>query len=194
MAGAGASAALPALGLGAEAAPAMNGMTNASPEPLSLGAALPPDPALSNPDWKPLFFDSHQNETIILLSDLIIPETDTPGAKAAQANRFIDLLLDAETADTRKNYLEAIAWLDGYCLSRYSKPFTDLGHDEQTLVLTLLTQPNGNPEIGRGVGMFKILKDSIVQAYYSSEVGTLQELKYQTNPFQSSFPGCPSNK
>lgn len=192
MAGAGASAALPVLGLEAEAAPAMNETMNASSEPMTLGAALPPDPALASPNWKPLFFDAHQNETVIALSDLIIPETETPGAKTAQVNRFIDLLLDAETADVRKNYLEAIAWLDGYCLSHCSKPFTDLGHDEQTSVLTLLTHPNGNPEVGRGVELFKILKGSIVQAYYSSEVGTLQELKYQTNPFQSSFPGCPS--
>ncbi|MGH9325064.1 MAG: gluconate 2-dehydrogenase subunit 3 family protein [Terriglobia bacterium] len=192
MAGVGASAALPALGLGAGAAPAMNEPMNPPPEPASLGAALPPAPALTSPDWQPLFFDAHQNETIVALSDLIIPETDTPGAKAAQVNRFIDLLLDAQPADVRKNYLEAISWVDGYCLSRYSRPFTDLDDNEQAAVLTLLTYPSGNPKIGRGVESFKILKGSIVQAYYSSEVGALDELHYQTNPYQSSFPRCSS--
>lgn len=188
MASAGVSAALPALGLPAHAAPAAAASENDPAE--SLGAALPPDPALSSPDWKPLFFDSHQNETIVVLSDLIIPETDTPGAKAAQVNRFIDLLLNAETTEIQKNYLEAISWLDGYCLSKYSKPFTALAPSDQTAVLTLLTHPNGNPEIGRGAELFKLIKDSISQAYYSSEAGMLQELHYQTDPYQPSFPGC----
>src|SRR5262245_53303704 len=55
---------------------------------------------LSRVDWKPLFLDEHQNQTLIVLSDLIIPETDTPGAKQALVNRFVDLLLAAEGPDT----------------------------------------------------------------------------------------------
>jgi hypothetical protein len=42
---------------------------------------------LSAPSWKPFFLDEHQNETLIILSDLIIPATDTPGAKEALVNR-----------------------------------------------------------------------------------------------------------
>ena len=37
--------------------------------------------------------DPHQNATVIALSDVILPATDTPGAKAALVNEFIDLLL-----------------------------------------------------------------------------------------------------
>ena len=42
----------------------------------------------------------------------------------------------------------------------------------------------------RGVEQFGILKNSIVYSYYSSEIGSVQELKYDTNPFQAEFPGC----
>ena len=49
------------------------------------------------PGWKPLLLDEHQNETLIILSDLIIPATDTPGAKEALVNRYIDLVLAADT-------------------------------------------------------------------------------------------------
>ena len=47
---------------------------------------------LARADWKPVFLDTHQNETLIALSDMILPKTDTPGAKEALVNRFIDRL------------------------------------------------------------------------------------------------------
>ena len=43
--------------------------------------------------WKPKVLTPHQNSTVITLSELIIPQTDTPGAKAANVNRFIDGVL-----------------------------------------------------------------------------------------------------
>lgn len=189
VAGAGASTALPVLGRAAARAPeTAPGM--AMPEASALGAAQPPDPSLSAKDWKPKFFDEHENETVILISGLLIPDTDTPGAKAAQVNRFIDLLLNAEPPEVQKQYLQALGWLDGHCLSTYSKPFAQLGRAEQIQVLTLLTHKVHDPQLARGSELFAIVKRSIVGAYYSSGVGALQELKYQTNPFQPEFPGC----
>ena len=41
-----------------------------------------------------------QNETVITLSELIIPTTDTPGAKAAKVNEFIDGVLSGHVAPT----------------------------------------------------------------------------------------------
>jgi glucoside 3-dehydrogenase (cytochrome c) hitch-hiker subunit len=190
MAGAGAASALPRLGQAKPSGPKaeMRGMP--MPDQISLGAAEPPDPSLASPDWKPKFFDEHENETVVALSDLIIPDTDTPGAKAAQVNRFIDLYLAAETPETQKQYLQALAWLDGYCLSKYTKPFTGLGRSEQDEVLTLFTRRPAKNEPAPGAQKMGILKGSIVEAYYSSEIGAVQELKYQTNPFQPEFPGC----
>ena len=68
---------------------------------------------LSRSDWKPVFLDPHQNETLTRLSDLIIPETDTPGAKVALVNRFIDRLLEAEATDRQREFLNGLAYLDG---------------------------------------------------------------------------------
>ncbi len=189
-AGAGASAALPVLGrvAPADTPGSMPGMP--MPEGQALGSAEPPDPALSAADWKPKFFDTHENETVIALSDLIIPDTETPGAKAARVNRLIDQLLSVETSEVQKQILQALGWLDGHCLSKFSKPFTGLQRAEQEEVLKLLTHESRVPQITYGVELFRMVKGSIVEAYYSSEIGTLQELGYQTNPFQTEFPGC----
>ncbi|HBY60872.1 MAG TPA: hypothetical protein DEH78_13700, partial [Solibacterales bacterium] len=73
--------------------------------------------------WKPQVFDAHQNETVVVLTELIIPATDTPGAKAALVNRYLDLLLADGPAPQRESFLAGLAWLDGYALRQHAKPF-----------------------------------------------------------------------
>ena len=41
-------------------------------------------------EWTPRILTPKQNEAVVILTELIIPETDTPGAKAARVNRFVD--------------------------------------------------------------------------------------------------------
>ena len=47
---------------------------------------LPDQPVLKS-------LNPHQNATVTTISELIIPQTNTPGAKAARVNEFIDLIL-----------------------------------------------------------------------------------------------------
>jgi len=209
---AGAAAALPSAARAAtnpavEAAP----QEAASAPAMSLGAAEPPDPSLAAADWKPKFLDDHQDQTVLAVADLLIPDTDTPGARAAHVDRFIDLLLSTDAPGTaedtsgtdfadlllrkgslegQKRYIAALNWLDGFCLAQYSKPFVDLDRPDQDTVLDMLTHANDNREVAAGHDSFALIKNSIVTAYYSSEIGTLQELKYQTNPYQTGVPGC----
>src|SRR5688572_22024272 len=57
--------------------------------------------------------DPHQSETVATIAEMIIPATDTPGARAAEVHRFVDLLL-AEWApdDDRTQFLEGLADVD----------------------------------------------------------------------------------
>jgi hypothetical protein len=209
---AGAAAALPTT-VPAKVDPAVETapQQTASAPAMSLGAAEPPDPILMAADWKPRFLDDHQDQTVLAVADLLIPDTDTPGARAAKVDRFIDLLLATDAPGTgeesggtdftdllirkgslegQKRYIAALNWLDGYCLRQFSNPFTGLSRANQETVLDMLTHANDNPEVATGHESFALIKNSIVMAYYSSEVGTLQELKYQTNPYQTGIPGC----
>ncbi|HEV2425376.1 MAG TPA: gluconate 2-dehydrogenase subunit 3 family protein [Terriglobia bacterium] len=210
---AGATAALPATALASGAEPALDAASQETPAPpaMSLGAAQPPDPGLTAADWKPKFLDDHQDQTVLAVADVLIPDTDTPGARAAQVDRFIDLLLstdapgtDEDTSGTdfadllfrkgslegQKRYIAALNWLDGYCLAQYSRPFTGLDRPDQETILDMLTHANDNPQVAAAHDSFALIKSSIVTAYYSSEIGTRQELKYQTNPYQTGVPGC----
>lgn len=133
---------------------------------------------LARADWKPAFFSDHQNQTVIVLSDLIIPETDTPGAKTALVNRFLDLLLAAETHDNQQSFLNSLAYLDGEARSRFGNALVYLAHDDQVELLEFFAYANsletwGEGQTGDQTGHnhFQNLKDWIARVFYSSEAG-----------------------
>ncbi len=149
------------------------------------------DSSKPDPNWKPLFFDEHQNATVVTLTEIIIPETDTPGAKAALVNRYIDLMLNDEDAGKQKNFVEGLAWIDGRSLNHYGKPFVRLPSDQQTALLTpLADSENKNPEDQPGVRFFEVLKDLTIAGYYSSKIGMERELEYGGDEYHTEFPGA----
>ncbi len=153
---------------------------------------------LSRVDWKPVFLDEHQNDTLIVLSDLIVPETDTPGAKQALVNRFIDLLLAAGTPDTQRSFLNSLAYLDGLSIKQHRMAFLHLSRDAQTELLNLIAYPHTLGTWGEqapefeGHAHFNNLKGWISRAYYSSEMG-MRELGWDGSPFHGELQGCSHN-
>lgn len=147
--------------------------------------------AAPDPNWKPQFFDEHQNQTVEVLTELIIPTTDTPGAKAALVNRFLDLLLADEDSDKQKKFYEGLAWLDARCIKDHGAPFLKLASAEQTALLSVLADAeNARPEDRPGVEFFEHLKDLTIFGYYTSKIGLEQELEYGGDDYHTEFPGA----
>lgn len=70
------------------------------------------------------------------LVDLILPETDTPGARAAGVPRFIDKLLADWMEDTeRAHFLAGLADVDARAERQHGAPFVDLDAAQQTALL-----------------------------------------------------------
>lgn len=162
-------------------------------------AALAAMPAIRVPDtdpppaenWEPQFFDAHQDETLIALTELIIPATDTPGAKAALVNRYLDLRYNEETPEHQKEILQALAWFDGRSLSLHNKPFVSLTETQQKMLLEPLAEPTtSKPENEPGVKAFTLLKSLTIFGYYTSQIGLDEELKYEGDRLNASFPGA----
>ncbi len=150
----------------------------------------------SEANWEPCFFDEHQNQTLIVLTDLIIPATDTPGAKAALVNRYLDLKYHEETPEAQKEMIEGLAWLDGRSLAIHNKPFVRLTREEQTAMLQPLADPNNpNSQDQPGVRFFDLIKELTIFGYYTSKIGLDMELQYAGDTYNSSFPGaCTSSQ
>ena len=120
-------------------------------------------------DWRPSVLDDHQNETVIVLTELIIPATDTPGAKAARVNRYIDLFLRDGDAGQRERFIAGLNWLDGHALRQHAHPFVGLTPAQQTAMLTAMSQ--GGP----GREFFRSMKSLTSRIYYNTQIG-FQEL------------------
>ncbi len=151
---------------------------------------------LDAPGWKPLFLDAHQNETLIVLSDLIIPATDTPGAKEALVNRYIDLVLAAETRETQSAFLNSLGYVDGESIRRYKNAFLYLAREDQDDLLHSMAYPH-NPSRWTGEAAapdpghthFDALKRRIMTAYYSSQIGQ-KELGWDGAFAHGPYLGC----
>jgi hypothetical protein len=151
---------------------------------------------LARSDWKPKFFDEHQNQTVIVLSELIIPETDTPGAKTALVNRFLDELLAAETRDVQQSFLNSLFFLDGDCTQRYKQPLIHLPPESQQEYLAFIAFPHSLEtwqEGTRGESSehehFQNLKSWITRAFWSTEAGQ-RALGWDGGVSHGVFTGC----
>jgi len=152
---------------------------------------------LTAPGWKPLFLDEHQNETLIVLSELIIPGTDTPGAKEALVNRYIDLVLAAEKPEAQRGFLNSLGYLDGASMRRFKGVFRYLPRADQENLLNGMAyavnesrwtgEADAKPNVGRV--HFEALKGRVMTAYYSSQIGE-KELGWDGAFAHGPFEGC----
>jgi hypothetical protein len=140
----------------------------------------------------------HQDATVILMTDLIIPETDTPGARAARVNEFIDVILTEWATDAeRQNFLDGLAGVDKQSTELFGKNFIDASSAQQLTLLRSMDDSAGaardrRPRHGNTVpedrdqqlqgDFFTVFKGITLHGYYTSEIGFTQELKLQIIP------------
>ncbi len=150
---------------------------------------------LARPDWKPVFLNAEQNETLVVLSETMIPATDTPGAKEALVNRFLDLVLSVSPVRFQKEFLDSLAWFDAASVARYKSSFVNLPVEERHDLMNLAAWPHTQVQWGAsdsgfsGHDHFRNLKAWIASAYYSSPIG-LKELGWDGWPARGTFRGC----
>ncbi len=147
---------------------AVSGQTHTHTAPASAAAAAAQ--AAQAGAWTPSVFDSHQNETVIALTELIIPATDTPGAKAAEVNRYIDLMLHDVAADKGHSFLMGLGWLDGYAIRLHNAPFLNCTEAQQVEMLKALDGAS-DPDLKPGADFFREIKRYTVDGYYTSKIG-----------------------
>ena len=147
---------------------------------------------LAAADWRPLILNAQQDETLSALAERIVP-----GSTKAQVNRFIDLLLNVDTAEHKQKFAEALAAFEAGSQKRFGKRFPSLDASQQNMLLTDASAHPAKEDSSDSAGRenrglykdFENLKGWISGAYYSSEMG-MRELGWTPDRVFASFPGC----
>jgi hypothetical protein len=150
------------------------------------------------PGYKLRTLNPHQNATVVTLTDLIIPETDTPGAKAARVNEFIDVILtEWATPEERQTFLAGLAGVDKQSNELYGKDFVDATPQQQVTLLRAMDdysaaeraqkrEKHGNtvPEFDTQLkgNFYDVFRGITLHGFYTSEIGYTQELKLKIIP------------
>jgi len=129
--------------------------------------------------------------TVATLAELIIPTTDTPGARAALVDRFVDNLIANARPEDKDRFLAGLAWMDTRSTALYGKPFTGATPEQQTELLTKLAADSGqSADDAPGVPFFKAMKQMTIAGYYTTKIGLEQELGDNGQLFSPVFEGC----
>lgn len=167
-----------------------------SPQAFSLFRAvhdqLPDQPILKT-------LNPHQNEMVTTISELIIPQTDTPGAKATHVNEFIDLILSEWYDEQERSiFLTGLAGVDASTRDLFGKDFVACGEKQQAEILRALdnevaaARAETDAKMKRNFpperNFFFMFKQLTLIGYYTSQVGFEQELHKEIIP--SRHAGC----
>lgn len=116
-----------------------------------------------------------QQALLAEVADVIIPTTDTPGAKAAGAEQFIiRVMRDCYPLQEQEAFYAGLAKLEADSQSAHGKAFADL---ESNAKIQLVQQ---TAEMNRA--FFKRLKELTVTGYFTSEIGATRALAYLPVP------------
>jgi hypothetical protein len=138
------------------------------------------------PGYKVRTLTPHLNETVIAMTEQIIPATDTPGAKGARVNEFIDVILtEWATLEERAHFIEGLEDIDKQSQKLFGKNFVDASPDQQlaqlraiddvTLAGRVARAHHGNhvepPDQQLKGDFWEVFKRITVHGYYTSEIG-----------------------
>jgi hypothetical protein len=142
----------------------------------------------SGSNWTPETLTAEQSERVDTIAEIIIPATDTPGASAAQVNRFVDAMLtESYPPKTRDRFLKGLTSTNARCREDYGAPLLELSAEQQRALVGELDAETFGAEAPDEVdrenpSFFRMMKELTIVGYYTSEIGATQELKTNIGP------------
>lgn len=129
-------------------------------------------------------------EQIALLdevADTILPETSTPGAKAAGVGPFIALMVrDTYTEGDRRVFEDGLVELDDECRRMHGVSFMSADPSRRRALLERLDAAQHAHMRTRAAGQpahyFRMIKELALLGYFTSEIGYTQAMRYIETP------------
>lgn len=144
-------------------------------------------------DWKPAFLGEDQASIITQVAEIIIPRTDTPGAKDAGVPGFIDQMLkEVYSKEDQEYFLNGMKAFNEGATAAYGDVFSELDAEDQEAYVkkvhadAIEAENNTDPAPKRP--FILMMKELTMLGYFTSEAGATQVLQYVAVP--GAYKGC----
>jgi glucoside 3-dehydrogenase (cytochrome c) hitch-hiker subunit len=144
--------------------------------------------------YMPRFFDSDEFRTVEILTSLIIPTDEAPGATEARVADYIDFVVFSAAElrpSLQKEWIDGLEILERESQRQFGKAFREAAEADQVKLLEAMGAPERDAKAHHdGFAFFSILKDMTVEGFYTSKIGLIDVLDYQGMNYMADFPGC----
>jgi len=163
---------------GAISAPAIMGV---------LSGCSPRQPEVT---WKPLFLSPEQAALVADIAEVIIPRTDTPGAKDVGVPEFIDKMLhDVYPADGQQRFIAGLQAFEADAEKQFGKPYLKLAAMQRAQLIQQVhdaalqkERQDHQPDKSSRRPFILMTKELTLLGFFTSEPGATQVLQYVAVP------------
>ena len=142
--------------------------------------------------WKPVFLNEDQASIVSQVAEIIIPRTDTPGAKDAGVPGFIDQVLkEVYSAEDQKRFTEGMQAFNDEARKAYGEDFNSLDDDDQVAFVTKVHDAAINDSKNGDAGnrpFILTMKELTMLGFFTSQPGATEVLQYVAVP--GAYHGC----
>lgn len=129
-------------------------------------------------------FSASDIELLDDIAETILPETDTPGARAAGVGAFIAVMVnDAYSPDEQATFFAGLETLNALCQEVHGSGFSDLTPEQRLAIAEGLERERHDAaQDGEAVHYFRMLKELTVLGFFTSELAYNEILEYAETP------------
>lgn len=141
----------------------------------------------STPEMVNDLFNSDDVALMDEIAETIIPETKTPGAKAAKTGAFMAVMVkDCYTPEHQQLFIAGLKTINESAQQQHKSAFMDLDAEQKKTMLTALDveqkEYSKNEANKEKPHYFRMLKELTLLGFFTSEVGGTEVLKYVEVP------------
>jgi gluconate 2-dehydrogenase gamma chain len=143
-------------------------------------------------NWQPEFLTKEQGALIADVAEIIIPRTDTPGAKDVGVPGFIDKMLkDVYSPDEQKRFTDALKSFDDQAQKEFGDPFIKLDDSDKVSFVNKMHKEAVEAyriDPSKPRPFILMAKELTMLGFFTSEAGATQVLQY--SPVPGAYKGC----
>ncbi len=132
-------------------------------------------------------FSADEIQWLDEVAETILPETDTPGAKAAEVGAFIAIMVsDTYSPEEQALFHAGTNALESQCVAMYGTGFMGASPSQRLALLERLDQEQITYTLNKPADSaphyFHTIKQLTAFGYFTSEIGYTQALRYVESP------------